>query len=358
MRIYGRGNSQYLDLGVMDGKRVRLSTERLLKLIQVHGLLDARVQRPVRIERAVQEYLQRCSYGCENRYGKPKSVSQAKRDAKVLSRFAASFAGRSVHDLTGSDVRGYLAARSLERCPLKGTTIKVSTINREIAVFKSFFGYCIREKHCNENPAADLKQKAEHNLRTSWVATESELTRWREQLSGTVRDIFDALVGTTMRTNEVLSLKPCDYDPVHHTLLIAHPKEQRPAEVPVNSYVRGIIEARLNNGEWLFTTEQGQRYTVCGIRSILYRARDRAQLRKFTLHDLRRTGATAMLNAGVDIRRVQAVLRHRSLDTTMRYLGVRPEGLSSAVETISGLGVTQKRHSPEPVSASAEASAS
>ncbi len=354
MRLYQRGDSQYLDLGVIDGKRVRLSTERLLKLIQLHGLLGVRVQRPIRIERAMQEYLQRCTYGCENRYGKPKSVSQAKRDAKVLRELAAKFNGDHVHDITGSDLRSYLAVRSLEHCPRKETPIKVATLNREIAVLKSFFGYCLREQHCKENPAAELKQKAEHNMRTSWAATESELGRWREQLSGTARDVFDTLVGTTMRVGEVLNLRPCDYDAVHHTLLIAHPKEQRPAEVPVNSYLQGIVEARLS-GEWLFSSGLGQRYTVAGIRSILYRARDRAGIRQFNLHDLRRTGATAMLNKGVDIRRVQAVLRHRNLDTTMRYLGVRPEGLSAAVESISGLGVTQTRHSPEPVSVTAEA---
>ncbi len=39
MRIYQRGNSQYLDLGIIDGKRARLSEERLLELVQLHGLL-------------------------------------------------------------------------------------------------------------------------------------------------------------------------------------------------------------------------------------------------------------------------------------------------------------------------------
>ena len=63
MRLYKRGNSQYLDLGVIDGKRVRLSTERLLKLIQLHGLLGARVQRPIGIEKAMREYMERCSNG-------------------------------------------------------------------------------------------------------------------------------------------------------------------------------------------------------------------------------------------------------------------------------------------------------
>jgi len=351
MRLYKRGNSEYLDLGILDGRRVRLSTERLLKLIQLHGLLNARVQRPVRIERAKESYLQRCSRGHENRYGKPKSASQVRQDELTLSRLAARFAGCQVHDITGSDLRAYMAERSQACNPQKGTPITTATLNREIAVLKSFFGYCLREQHCNENPAADLKQKAEHNLRTSWAATEYELARWREQLTGTPRDIFDTLVGTSMRANEVLNLKPCDYDAVHHTLLIANPKEQRPAEVPVNSYVQGIIEARLS-GEWVFPSELGKPYTVDGLRSVLYRARDRAKLRKFTLHDLRRTSATAMLNAGVDIRRIQAVLRHRSLDTTMRYLGVRPEGLQEAVEAISGLGLAQRRHSSEAVSVS------
>ncbi len=353
MRGYTRGNSQYLDLGIRDGRRVRLSQERILKLYAAEGLLKARVQRPVQIERAMQEYLQRCSYGNENRYGRPKSVTQAKQDARTLGRIAARFKGCHVHDITGSDLRGYLADRSHDLCPQKGTPITVATLNRETAVLKSFFGFCLREQHCKENPAAGLKQKAEHNYRTNMAATETELARWREQLENdTLRDIFDVAVNTTMRIGEVLKLKPCDYDLVHHTLLVARPKEQRPAEVSVNTYARGIIEARLN-GDWLFTSKLGRPYTVSGIHSLFYRARDRAGLRKFTVHDLRRTGATAMLQAGVDIRRIQAVLRHKSLDTTMRYLGVRPEGLSAAVETISGLGTTQMRHSQEPVLVSA-----
>lgn len=243
-------------------------------------------------------------------------------------------------------MRDYFADRANDRCLHKDTPLTVATLNRELAIFKSFFRFCMSRKHCQQDPAAGLKKEPEHNLRSSWAATESEVASWREHLSGTVRDIFDTLIDTTMRVGEVLKLRPCDYDPVHHTLLVTHPKEQRPAEVPVNSYVRGIIEARLN-GEWLFPSRLGRPYTVHGIRTILFRARDRAGLRRYTVHDLRRTGATAMLNEGVDIQRVRVVLRHRSLDTTMRYLGVRPEGLSAAVETISGFGVAKKRHIDE-----------
>ncbi len=354
MRIYRRGDSDYLDLGVIDGKRVRLSTERLLKLMQLHGLLNARVRRPTQIGKAVQDYLQRCSCGCENRYGKPKCASQARQDALTLGRLAACVQNRPVHEVTESDLRSYLANRSLARNPRTGAPLTRATLNREVAVLKGFFQFCLREHHCNENPAASLKQKSEHNMRSSWAATEPEVVRWREQLAGTARDIFDTLLGTAMRVSEVLNLRPCDYDAVHHTLLLAHPKEQRPAEVPVSSRVQGIVEARLS-GEWLFQSKSGRPYTVDGIRSVLYRARDRAGLRRFRLHDLRRTSATAMLHAGVDVRRIQAVLRHRSLETTMRYLGVQPEGLGAAVESISCFGLAQRRHSPEAAPVSHEA---
>lgn len=351
MRLYRRGDSECLDLGVIDGQRVRLSTERLLKDIQVSGLLNTRVRRPIRMQKAMQDYLQRCSYGRENRYGKPKCASQVRQDTWTLGRLTALVENCRVHEVTDSDLRRYLATRSLERCPRKGTPITTATLNRETAVLKSFFRYCLREHHCKENPAAGLKQKAEYNMRTSWAATESEVERWREQLSGTLRDIFDTLIGTTMRVGEVAGLRSRDYDMMHHTLLVARPKEQRPAEVGVNSYVQGIVEARLN-GEWLFPSALGKPYTVNGIRTMLYRARDRAGLRKFRIHDLRRTGSTAMLDAKIDVRRIQGVLRHKSLDTTMRYLGVRPEGLDAAVESIAGFGLAQKRHRSETASAS------
>lgn len=350
MNTYVRGNRQYLDLGVIDGKRIRLSQERILKLYQLHGLLNARVRKPVRVERAMQEYLIRCTHGRENKYGKPKSPHQADRDKLVLERLAARFPNRYVHQVTNSDLRAFLAERGASKTP-RGTDLTTATLNREITTLKAFFHFMVRQEHCQTSPATDIKQSPEHNMRTSWATNKSELARWREQLSGTPRDIFDTLFGTLLRVGECLKLKPDDYDLYHKTLLIRNPKEQRPAEVPVNSQVQPIIESRLN-GPWLFPTRNGAPYAWSGIRSVFYRARDRAGIRKFRIHDLRRSGATAMLQEGVDIRRIQAMLRHKDLSVTMRYLAVPPEGMRDAAEAISGWGATQIRHSSEPVSVS------
>jgi len=62
------------------------------------------------------------------------------------------------------------------------------------------------------------------------------------------------------------------------------------------------------------------------IRSRLHKAtRDAGLERRVTPHDLRRTYATWLLEAGVDLRTVQVLLGHTSPNTTARYTSVRPD---------------------------------
>ena len=61
----------------------------------------------------------------------------------------------------------------------------------------------------------------------------------------------------------------------------------------------------------------------------------KALLRKMRFHDLRHTTATLLLRAGVDLHRVQRILRHRDVKlTTDTYGHLDVEDLRSAVETL------------------------
>ena len=46
---------------------------------------------------------------------------------------------------------------------------------------------------------------------------------------------------------------------------------------------------------------------------------------RFGYHDLRRTGARRYWSDGMDLLAIQALLRHESIETTIRYLGLKRE---------------------------------
>jgi integrase/recombinase XerD len=67
-----------------------------------------------------------------------------------------------------------------------------------------------------------------------------------------------------------------------------------------------------------------------------------------TLHSLRHSFATHLLEAGVDIRKIQAVLGHDKLETTARYTRVAT-GMISAIESpLEALSLPKVRQEPKP----------
>jgi integrase len=68
--------------------------------------------------------------------------------------------------------------------------------------------------------------------------------------------------------------------------------------------------------------EDGRPYTVDGIGAMFRRYCDEkhANIKDFGLRDLRAKGATDMYRAGVDIRHIQRLLGHKSVQTTEIYL--------------------------------------
>ncbi|MFZ9950501.1 MAG: tyrosine-type recombinase/integrase, partial [Gemmobacter sp.] len=53
------------------------------------------------------------------------------------------------------------------------------------------------------------------------------------------------------------------------------------------------------------------------------------------LHDLRHSFASALVNHGVPIYEVQALLGHASIRTTQRYAHLAPERLHQSVRTVA-----------------------
>src|SRR5262249_52958235 len=77
---------------------------------------------------------------------------------------------------------------------------------------------------------------------------------------------------------------------------------------------------------------------------IFHLAAEAADIRKgATLHTLRHSFATHLLESKLDIRMIQALLGHKRLDTTAHYTRVATDLISKVVSPLDQLGKSGKR---------------
>lgn len=152
-----------------------------------------------------------------------------------------------------------------------------------------------------------------------------------------VRDaaLMAVLRACGLRRIEAVRLKKESYDP--RGVIRAHGKRDKRRAIPVGADWKPWIEAHwqtVKPGGFLFVSERGgrplDRQSVNDIVGDFCRAAGIS----YTPHDLRRSFATGLLAAGVDLMRVRRLMGHENLQTTSIYDKRGEDGDAQAVELI------------------------
>jgi integrase/recombinase XerD len=153
--------------------------------------------------------------------------------------------------------------------------------------------------------------------------------------------------GCGLRASEIVRLKVKHIDSAQKIIRIEQSKGRKDRNVMLSDEMLGLLrqwwKARLSRRDagillqerWLFPSRKsaGKPITTRHLNRLFHEAADAAGIKKrVTVHTLRHSFATHLLEQDTNLRKIQLLLGHEKLETTARYLHVAT-GMISAVES-------------------------
>jgi len=269
-------------------------------------------------------------------------------------RFAA-FLKRSPDTATADDVRRF-------QLHLVEAGVSVGNRNRIMTGVKFLFRVTLR-RHDLVAEIYHLKEPQRLPLTMSPNEAERLL-----DMAGSLRDhvMLSLGYGCGLRAGEIVRLKAGDIDSAQMIIRIVQSKGRKDRHVMLpRELLLSLREwwrvrpTRFDGGvpvgeRWLFPgRRQGQHLTYRQLSRVFHESAAAAGITKrVSLHSLRHSFATDLLEKGTNIRFIQALLGHSNLDTTSRYTRVATGQIAAIDSPLKQLGakhrkLSKRRRSPK-----------
>ena len=272
------------------------------------------------------------------------------RDLSAAKRLTPVFQGRVLNALGAADIQAYIDQRRQDG-------VGPATINKELNLLSAALNYARRRLQWNvPNPVEGMRLRPPEG-RIRWIdRTEAaRLIQAAETIRGYLPDFIQLGLNTGMRKGEMLGLS-WDRVDLDRGILYLTDKDQKSGKhgsVPLNAEALAALQRRRAHRDafcpdspWVFAKRDGTR--IADIKKGFKTACERAGLEDFHPHDLRHTCAAWLVQGGVDIRTVSELLRHNSIQITMRYAHLAPENVRDAVERLSQMRPTSAVNEKRP----------
>ncbi|KOF03339.1 hypothetical protein OB69_06960 [Roseivirga seohaensis subsp. aquiponti] len=204
--------------------------------------------------------------------------------------------------------------------------VSISTQNQYINSIKFYFEKVLgREKgyYHIDRPIQEFKLPK--------VLTEKEVIALLKTVTNLKHKAMLFIVYSSgLRAGELINLRISDIDGEQMRVFIrgGKGKKDRVSILSVKALeTLRIYFKEFRPKEYLFEGQNGGRYTTSSLRKVFYTALVKSKIRKkVTLHSLRHSFATHLLEKGVDIRYIQILLGHNSSKTTEVYTHITHKG--------------------------------
>ena len=227
--------------------------------------------------------------------------------------------------IDGEIIRDYL--KYLDEAKLKN-----STIARRISALRTFYNYLLNKNIVDTNLFNSIRNPKLEKKLPNYLSYE-ELAKILNNIDTSTkvglrnRLLVELFYATGCRVSEMINIKVSDINKSNNSIRIMG-KGSKERIVYFGEYAKDYLDKYLSiiDTEYLFTHDNGDKLNIHDVEYIISDlVKNLALKTRVTPHTLRHTFATHLLNNGADIKTVQELLGHSSLNTTGIYTHVSSE---------------------------------
>lgn len=254
-----------------------------------------------------------------------------------LTQFSDTIATKNIHEITSSMLEDFIGQLHQKYKP--------KTVKRKLASIRAFFHHLEYKEIIECNPFHKMQIRFREpftlpktiplhtvEIFLSTIYHQHSLAKTEHQKKRTLRDIAvtELLFATGMRISELCTLKPNDINFYDKTILIygKGAKERRlqignDDIIKILKKYKDVYYNEISNCQHFFVTSSNNALSDQSVRRMINKYVNLASIdMHITPHMFRHTFATSLLEADVDIRYIQEMLGHSSINVTEIYTHV------------------------------------
>ncbi len=353
MAVYKRGSTYWMKFkfgGVVIRKPTKCRSKRDAEEVE-RAYRTKLAKREVGIEEskpvpafdaAIREFLDRVR---ADRAGKRNTTRRAETSSKALLRY---FGKRRLDTIAVEDVERFKDWRRVQRKQAPNKKIKVNsrattdkpikpaTVNRELACLRAMLNHFIRLDMLAKNPVSRVKFLREDN-ELMRVVSHDEERRYLMAASQPLRDVAVLMLETGMRPEEVCRMERRNVRLGEGYVFCPFGKTKAARrKLPLSNRAAEVLRRRLLDCDspFVFPSPRDPSKPIVKLNAAHNSAVKRAKLDAFRLYDLRHTFATRVVEAGVDLVTLAALLGHSRVQMVMRYAHPSEKHQFEAIRTM------------------------
>ena len=259
----------------------------------------------------------------------------------------------SVERVTPTDIKEY------RQHLLSVENRAASTINRKLAALSALMQWAVNSGKISSDPTQKIKLIRKVESAPKWLdkreqfalsrAIERDLQlarirfpkRWVTRRRDASLVLF--MLNTGLRLNEAVSLQVEDvqFSERKGSVLVRNGKGSKQRSIPLNNEARQALKDWFEvrpESKFVWTVVEGDAGSSLSGRTVqrlIMRYAQEANLEDLSPHVLRHSFAKNLVNAGVGLEKVAALLGHESLNTTQIYVTPSEKDLELAVDTLA-----------------------